>query len=105
MPACFQLIRKSDNQPAILQRVDEELCDYLGVELDTTLWHQNWYNVIGFMFAMDKYSWDEQVEYWHRGIEEPARSQEIAEHTERFQAIHSWLLENFKPNGWTQIGK
>ena len=52
MPNCFQLFRKGSNEPASLQKVDEEICAHLQIPCDPKLWAHGWYNIIGFSIAM-----------------------------------------------------
>ena len=56
MPACFQLYRKADMAagPVVLQKVDEELCEYFKVPCDEKRWMCDWYNTIGFRLAIGK---------------------------------------------------
>jgi hypothetical protein len=57
MPSCFALIDKSTGKRAILQDVDKELCEYLGVEVSETKWVGDWYNCIGLGLAIG-HDWD-----------------------------------------------
>jgi len=51
MPSCFQLVRKGEAKPIVLQHLDEELCHHLNVPVNEMEWCFNWYNIIGLMLA------------------------------------------------------
>lgn len=87
MPACFQLYRKSDVAagPVKLSQVDDELCAYLGVPVDSDQYHYGWYSSIGLGLAVGN-SWD--------------RLREIFSDDSRQLAIINWMDTNFTPNSW-----
>lgn len=56
MPSCFRLISKETNEVVSLIKVDEEICQLLGVEVDLRHYGGvengfNWFDTIGFMIA------------------------------------------------------
>jgi hypothetical protein len=57
MPSCFALTKKGETKPAILQEVDKELCEFLGVPVDADRWVGDWYNCIGLGLAIG-HDWD-----------------------------------------------
>ena len=75
MPACFQLIKRSDEAagPVRLTVIDEELCQHFGVPVDPVKYMGDWYDMIGFRLAIGK-SFAEIRE-------------EFLEHIEEFRAI------------------
>lgn len=52
MPSCFALYYKDTNERASLMKVDEELCEFLGVPCDKERWVRDWYNTIGLSLAI-----------------------------------------------------
>lgn len=100
MPYCFRLYRKSEvihNQeaqkftcvvkplePVALQKVDEEICQMLGVPVDPKYYHQSWYDIIGLYLALGKsFEW----------IIEEVQDTTLHE-------IAVWLNDNFTPYAW-----
>lgn len=51
MPACFQLTKKGDNKPMNLVKVDEFICEQLGVLPDPVKWYACWHDLIGLGIA------------------------------------------------------
>lgn len=52
MPNCFSLTRKGESKPTNLVDVDEELCEFLGVETHPEEWVAHWYEAVGFGLAL-----------------------------------------------------
>ncbi len=52
MAANIQFIRIGENNPIILNRLDEEICRAVGDEIHPLNWCRNWYNVIALDLAM-----------------------------------------------------
>ncbi len=52
MPNYYQLTPKGKSEPAVLSRVDEEICKFLGEEVHPKAWCYDWHNLIGFDLAM-----------------------------------------------------
>jgi hypothetical protein len=53
MPNCFQLIKISDLEPAVLQDIDNELwLKFAGsIPEPNDKWYLNWYNTVGVMLS------------------------------------------------------
>jgi arginyl-tRNA synthetase len=51
MPNCFTLTFKGQTEPATLNKVDEFLCEKLGMEVHPKYYVNDWYNTIGFLIA------------------------------------------------------
>lgn len=58
MPACFQLVSKTTNEPVKLQEVDDLLREELGFEPDEDKWLGDWYNTLGLSFAVGLTAYD-----------------------------------------------
>lgn len=86
MPACFQLIRKSTGEAAILQEVDDEMRKNFGAEPSKDEWFLRWYDTIGFAVAMGKTILEAGELYGKQGIAK-------------------WLDENFTTDAWYQRHK
>lgn len=55
MPNCYQLFPVGEDQPAILQRVDDRLWREVGdCQPDPSKWYKNWHNIIGLALACGK---------------------------------------------------
>jgi hypothetical protein len=54
MPNCFQLYKKGEEEPSILQDVDNDLwLKFEGsIPEPNDKWYQNWYNTVGLLLAM-----------------------------------------------------
>jgi len=87
MPVCFQLSRKISPvfTPVKLSLIDEEICDYFGVEPDDKQYFRYWVDIEGFALACGK-SFD-----WMRENHDPDR-----------RAIIDWLDENFNADSWRE---
>lgn len=51
MGACFNLTKKGESSPTSLNRIDEEICDLLGIEVHPRRWAYAWYDYIGWELA------------------------------------------------------
>jgi len=53
MPSCFQLIKRGETEPSILQDVDVEMWNHFkgGEPKGNDQWYHNWYNNIGLSLA------------------------------------------------------
>lgn len=103
MPNCFQLIRKTDNQPASLVTVDEELCRHLGVEIHRTLYVGNWYNTIGMGLACGVKLEEIIAEAREQkaGWETEGDEKEVIWWDRRLR-IAEYLAENFNVRAWAE---
>lgn len=54
MPNCFQLIDKTTGQPVILQKLDDKICEHMGVTPDPVKYYRCWFDIIGFKLACGK---------------------------------------------------
>jgi hypothetical protein len=92
MPNCFTLTRKTELEagPVQLTLIDEELCAYLGQEVDPDNWVYGWYNSIGLMLAIGK-SFEE--------------CREIFAESNHLLPIVAYLEANFVTDAWYQHGR
>lgn len=98
MPACFQLTRKGESEPANLIEVDAEMCKHFNVECDPVKYHYGWYDSIGLRLAL---GWPfEKIsgEYGER-IADTA-DQETVDYCVHMSKIISWLQENYTADSW-----
>ena len=92
MPACFRLIPVSGGEPAILQKVDDDLWIAFGETPHASQWFRGWYGTIGFLMAIGK-SYDE---IWLA----------LAEYNdERLIEVLDWLAARYRADSWTEIGR
>lgn len=89
MPNCFNLTKKGDTEATALNKVDEFICEQLGVEVHPKNWVRNWYNEIGFDLAMGS-----TFEKMRATYEDP----EIIE-------VVDILDANFTPGAWAEVGR
>ncbi len=56
MPNCFQLIKKGEEEPTVLQTIDDDLWNLFenSVPDPNTQWYRNWYNTIGLMLSVGR---------------------------------------------------
>jgi hypothetical protein len=54
MPAYFSLTLKGESEPMPLAKVDDLICEKLGVAADPDKYYANWYDVIGLLLALGK---------------------------------------------------
>lgn len=87
MAACFNLTKKGESEPTLLQTVDEELCRYFGVEPHATAWFRNWYNQVGFMLALG-YSFDDVIA--HYAEYECTDLEDITEWLKKHYIVAAW---------------
>lgn len=85
MPSCFQLYRKGDTEPTVLQRLDEELCHHFEQPVHPTEWFRAWYHTIGLGLATGS--------DWNRLRNTYQDRPELLE-------IIDYLETNFTPNAW-----
>jgi hypothetical protein len=54
MPNCFQLFKKDDveQNPVSLVKLDQEICEHLGVETHPVRWRSGWHDTIGWGIAV-----------------------------------------------------
>lgn len=52
MPNCFTLTKIGASEPTKLVDIDAELCQHFGVPVDEHKWFRDWYNSVGFGFAL-----------------------------------------------------
>lgn len=103
MPNCFQLYPKGSTEPAILQAVDEAMCQHFGVSVDPRYWFYGWYHCIGFLIAMKGYPLGSdalraEVCKWY---EDPGE----AEHLALMLRILDWLAEHYTSDAWVEVGR
>lgn len=106
MPNCFQLTRKGETKPVVLQALDEELCKHFQAECHPKWWYNAWYDCIGFMLATGK-TFD-QIEVLLNGwIAEAIHkgSHNLAEADRRMREINSYLREHYTSDAWAEIGR
>lgn len=97
MPNCFQLTKKGNNEPSMLQDVDKAICDYFNVLCDEKCWYHDWFGSIGFSIALGS-SFDklrqcydgycligtpEEIKYW-------GRMREIVDFLDREYTTTAW---------------
>ena len=111
MPNCFHLFRKSAPEagPVSLNRIDEELCRELGVEVHPRNWVVSWYDIIGFKLAMGR-TWTEiraellQTEEEFLPPEGPRREEHHAQYNQLLTCLN-YLRQNFTISAWAEIGR
>ena len=87
MPSCFQLIKKGETEPSILQDVDTEMWNHFkgGEPKGNDRWYRSWYDIIGLGLAMGK-TWNELREMY---TDRP-RLLEIIEYLEDHYTTDAW---------------
>lgn len=88
MPACFQLTRKGEREPAILQSVDNAMREHFGAEPSETAWYERWYDTIGLGLALGHSFERLKTEFF------PNKA-----------AIIDWLEANYTTDAWHEVGK
>ncbi len=103
MPVCFQLYPKATpgSGPAILNKIDEEMCAHFEAPVDPVKYLNGWFDCIGFRLACGK-SFDEiKVELQGYVDEEKAANRpDAVKFYEDMLLIHAWLDEHYTPNGF-----
>ena len=93
MAVYFQLYTIGSGEPVVLNRLDETLCTFLGVDVHPTRYVEDWFDVIGFRLAMGD-SFEEILEY----LEE--RKAEKPDWYLRLVWVCEWLICRYEPNAW-----
>ena len=97
MPNCFTLTRKSNLEagPVSLNKIDEEICGFLGVPVDPVKYCRSWFDIIGGRLALgrsfeemranfvEKQSEDTHKDFWGDILQ-----------------IVDFLAEHFTPDAW-----
>jgi hypothetical protein len=106
MPNCFQLYKRGEQEPSVLQKVDEAMCKHFDTFCDPKHWHHNWYNIIGFGYAMGQ-SYVQQRDRFinDRVVAEASGEVEQAKGSQHYINILDWLWENYTVNAFVGIGK
>lgn len=103
MPSCFQLFRKGEKEPVVLQIVDEEICKRFKVEVHPKQWHHGWYNHIGFFLATGKdFEW---IKKDCLNAAAKAKDVEDSMHWGHMYSIAVFLESNFDTNAWYEVKK
>ena len=97
MPNCFQLTRKGEDKPMLLQAIDDEMCAAFGEPTDPNKWLWNWYDTIGLGLALG-HDWQKL-----REIYEPEDADDWFYH--RLMRVIDWLEQNFTAYAWTERGR
>lgn len=87
MPNCFSLTRKGEKEPTNLNRVDEELCQHLEVDVHETRFVAGWYDIFGLAMALGVHIGEEKMD-------------EIAGEDKHLRKILAYLRENFTDDAW-----
>ncbi len=90
MPNCFTLTPKGSKEPESLAKIDEAICNHLGIPIHPTKYVEDWYDYLGFGLAMGK---------------------TFPELAERFRddppllKIAQFLDEHYTADVWAEIGR
>ncbi len=85
MPNCINFTKFQASEPTVLNRIDEELCEHLGVEVQSTTWVHNWFNTVAFSLACGN-DWN--------------KVREIYRDTPELIKIIDYLEEHYEVNSW-----
>lgn len=99
MPNCFHLVRKGTTEAALLIKIDEEICELLGVPVHPKFWCLEWFDIIGFGIATGKSLGSQELRNF------VASFIMTDEGPERLLKILTYLEENYTSNAWVEIGK
>lgn len=102
MPNCFQLTKKDEKEPSQLQKVDQEIADFMGVPCDEKLWCYGWYNSIGFLIAIKD---DCNIGSQKLRDEVAEWCKDDPEYLAILTKILGFLEANYSSNGWYQVGR
>lgn len=103
MPACFQLFKKSNPEegPVVLNKVDEEICAFLGAPVHETRYVCGWFDAIGFRLATGKTFAQIKEEFDGYIKEETAKGKlDMAEFYVVLNKIREYLDERYTPNSF-----
>jgi hypothetical protein len=92
MPACFQLLRKTDGEAEKLNVIDDKVREHFGAPPDDKKYYLHWYDLIGFHLAMGR--------TFEAIIEELT-----ADDDPQMLAVAHYLDENYTARGWYQRSK
>jgi hypothetical protein len=97
MPNCFQLIDKTTNEPAVLNRIDEKIAALVGLPCDPRNWCLGWYDLIGFEIAMGKDLHSDELTKFieDRYLPDDVRKVEMTK-------ILTYLRENYTSSAWSE---
>lgn len=62
MSYCFALTKMGETRPSTLSRIDEHICESLGVPCDDDRYYMDWYDTIGLGIAMGQSP--EEIRSW-----------------------------------------
>ncbi len=94
MSNCFQLTRKGEDKPIVLQVLDDEMRVAFGEPADPKKWMWGWYNTIGLGLSLG-HDWQKL-----REIYEPEDADDRFCH--RLMRVLAWLEQNFTVRSWTE---
>lgn len=89
MPICFSLTPKGETKPESFASIDHKMCAYFEVPTDPKHWFHDWYNILGWPFALGK-SYPE-VLTWLGDYED-----------EILIKILDWINENYTVDSWRE---
>lgn len=108
MPNCIKFISKASKEAVSLSKIDEEICNLLGVEVHENLYGGgyvkgsfNWFDIIGFRISTNN----------DNNLGQPALREYYKESTiwkEDLPVINKildYLEENYTSSAWYQVGK
>lgn len=98
MPVCFQLFKKGSSEAEVLTKVDEAICEHLGVPCDPVQWRFGWYDLLGFKMAMGASLGSEELREFARDCDE-------GQETPWMTKILAFLEENYTNTSWREVGK
>ena len=86
MPNCFQLYKKGESEPTILQKIDDDLWNHFegAVPEPNDKWYLDWYNTVGLSLACGM-GWE--------GIRELCL-------TDRAKEVVDYLAERYETSAW-----
>lgn len=89
MPNCFSLTKKGETEPKALTKIDDEICEMLGVPSDPVMYAYYWYDIIGFRLAIG-HSFEKII-------------QDLSNDGDgKLVQIAKWLNENYVANAWAE---
>jgi len=86
----FQLTRVGETTPSTFQRVDEELCRYMGEAVHEVRWAFGWYDFFGLVIAQGKKP--DQIRGYAADRDEDERNliNKICEYLQTYYEWDSW---------------
>ena len=101
MPNCIQFTKKGSDRPISMNKLDEEICGVLGVEVHPTAYVVMWFDRIAGRLAVGA-SWEDIEATFKREMTEAEDEEEVEYRMAQLSALN-YLRENYQHSAWYEM--